>query len=141
MPSPNTLLIDADKIVVSAAPKTPYSAPQLRVFGTVSSLTESTGPNPLSDASQPTRKPAGSDRSIKENIVRIGDHPLGFGLYLFDYKAQYRDSCGANRQFGVMADEVVLLVPGAVSVHDLGYKQVDYRMLGIDLSDSAYTRH
>ena len=42
----------------------------------------------------------------KNNVVRIGTHPLGLGLYLFDYKPEYQDRCGQGRQFGVMADEV-----------------------------------
>ena len=73
----------------------------------------------------------GSDRAIKENIVMIGQHPLGIGLYLFDYKAEYCDRWGAGRQFGVMADEVETVMPEAVSTHVDGYKLVDYAMLGI----------
>jgi hypothetical protein len=72
-----------------------------------------------------------SDPGLKENIVRIGFHPAGIGLYLFDYKAEYRDSWGHGRQFGVMAAEVEQVMPEAVSVHRDGYKLVDYGMLGI----------
>ena len=35
-----------------------------------------------------------SDRAIKENIVRIGTRPAGFGLYLFGYKPAYRETAG-----------------------------------------------
>ena len=73
----------------------------------------------------------GSDRSIKENIVRIGDHPLGIGLYLFEFKVRFRATWGHGRQFGVMADEVETVMPAAVSNHPDGYKMVDYAMLGI----------
>jgi hypothetical protein len=67
----------------------------------------------------------------KENIVRIGDHPLGIGLYLFDYRPEFRDEWGHGRQFGVMADEVETVKPEAVSVHENGFKVVDYALLGI----------
>jgi hypothetical protein len=53
------------------------------------------------------------------------------GLYLFDYKPEFRDTCGHGRQFGVMADEVEQVMPEAVSVHPNGYKMVDYAILGI----------
>ena len=72
-----------------------------------------------------------SDRRTKENIARIGSHPLGMGLYLFDYKPQYREQCGSGRQFGVMADEVEAIVPEAVSMGEDGFKRVDYGMLGV----------
>ena len=72
-----------------------------------------------------------SERRVKENIVRIGDHPLGFGLYLFDYRPEFRAQWGQGRQFGVMIDEVERVVPEAVSMHHDGYKRVDYSLLGI----------
>jgi hypothetical protein len=72
-----------------------------------------------------------SERRVKENIVRVGDHPLGFGLYLFDYRAEYRGMFGCGRQFGVMIDEVETVVPKAVSIYPDGFKRVDYQMLGI----------
>jgi hypothetical protein len=72
-----------------------------------------------------------SDRNAKENIILVGRHPLGIGLYLFDYKPEYRDKWGAGRQFGVMADEVGTVMPEAVLVHPDGYKMVNYTMLGI----------
>lgn len=72
---------------------------------------------------------AGSDRSIKENIVRVGVHLLGIGLYLFDYKQQYKATWGYGRYLGVMADEVVTVLPAAVSTHTDGYQLVNYSML------------
>jgi hypothetical protein len=72
-----------------------------------------------------------SERQVKENIVRVGDHPLGFGLYLFDYRPEYREQWGHGRQFGVIIDEVETVVPEAVSVFPDGFKRVDYQMLGI----------
>lgn len=72
-----------------------------------------------------------SDRAAKENIVRIGLHPLGIGLYLFDYKPEFHDSYGHGRQFGVMADEVESVMPVAVSFGPRGHKVVNYAMLGV----------
>jgi hypothetical protein len=58
-------------------------------------------------------------------------HPLGIGLYLFDYKPQYREAFGYGRQFGVMADEVESVMPEAVSLDLSGYQMVNYAMLGM----------
>ncbi len=63
--------------------------------------------------------------------MRIGTHPLGIGLYLFDYKPEYRGLYGDGRQFGVMADEVETVMPSAVAMHPEGHKTVNYTMLGI----------
>ena len=72
-----------------------------------------------------------SDSSAKENIARVGTHHKGFGLYLFDYKPEYRQAWGYGRQFGVMANEIELVMPEAVVLHPDGYKMVKYDMLGI----------
>jgi len=115
--------------------KQPYKRPEVREFGKVHLLTQGTGPN-NGDGGQTMMTGGGSDRRIKDRIVRIGDHPLGIGLYLFDYLPAFRDQWGHGRQFGVMADEVETVMPEAVSMHANGYKVVDYRMLGI-----SRTRH
>ena len=107
--------------------KAAYQTPKLQAYGTVSQLTTGVGPSGV-DAS--LLMPA-SDRRLKEDIVQIGTHWLGIGLYLFDYKSEYRDEWGNGRQFGVMADEVETVMPEAVSVHPDGYKLVNYEMLGI----------
>ena len=75
-----------------------------------------------------------SDPRAKENIVRIGTHPLGIGLYLFDYKPEFQAQWGYGRQFGVMADEVEAVMPEAVCEHADGYRMVDYAMLGVEHS-------
>lgn len=61
---------------------------------------------------------------MKENIARIGTHPMEFGLYLFDYKPEFKDYAGYERQFSVMIDEVVGVVPAAVGMDLNGYTMV-----------------
>ena len=80
----------------------------------------------------PGLRKGSSDRRLKENLERVGTHPLGPGLYLFDYKPEFRDAHGRGRQFGVMADEVEAVMPAAVSRHADGYLVVDYGALGIE---------
>ena len=62
-----------------------------------------------------------SDRRLKSNIEQVGTHPLGIGIYEYDIFG--------NRERGVMADEVLSVMPNAVSVHPSGFMQVDYGML------------
>ena len=63
---------------------------------------------------------AGSDRRLKSNIVRVGTHRLGIGIYEYDIFGQ--------RARGVMADEVEAVKPEAV-VWIGPYKAVYYGML------------
>ena len=109
--------------------KLSYSAPVLINYGSVNILTQGTASVGADGAN--TRKNTQSDPTLKHNVVRVGEHPLGIGLYLFDYKPEYRDVCGYGRQFGVMAYEVELVMPEAVFMHADGYRTVDYAALGI----------
>lgn len=116
--------------------KLEYRSPGLVCFGKVGELTQAGTQNGCEEG-QPTvkktPKPAcQSDPCLKENVVRIGSHPLGIGLYLFDYKSEYQAQWGYDRQFGVMADEVETVMPEAVSVHPDGYRMVNYAMLGVE---------
>jgi len=125
--------------VTSAAgqPKQPYAVPALKVYGTVETLTRGQGPSRSSQTPDVIGSFSGtacsSDRRVKQSIVRIGTHPLGIGLYLFEYLPQLRDALGHGRRFGVMADEVEQVLPQAVGTHALGHMTVDYAMLGIRL--------
>jgi hypothetical protein len=110
-------------------PKKPYTPPKLVKYGEVRSLTQ-TGTSGSAEPSGMTPSRS-SSRDIKEDIVRIGTHPLGFGLYLFHYKAEYRNLYGSGRQFGVMAEEVSVVAPQALSTNALGHTVVDYETLGI----------
>ena len=116
-----------------------YSAPVLKTYGSVGLLTlgpagtTCDGGNSGSTSPKSGGPPAicVSDPSAKTNIRRIGTHPMGFGLYLFDYKPEFSEVWGNARQFGVMADEIELVMPEAVVRHVDGYKMVNYDMLGI----------
>src|SRR6185369_14898448 len=120
-----------DKTPVAARAKRPYSPPTLVVFGHVAALTQSSSGCAMDD-SPPCSAPPGamgpmlSDRRAKQNIRRVGTHPLGFGLYLFEYKAEHQPRWGTGRMFGVMADEVESTMPHAVFQHADGHKRVDY---------------
>ena len=61
-----------------------------------------------------------SDRRLKTNIVRVGTHPLGIGIYEYDLFGK--------REVGVMADEVEKVKPEAVGEF-AGFKGVNYGML------------
>jgi len=71
-----------------------------------------------------------SDRRLKENIKEVGvDQRTALTLYEFNY-------INDERKFvGVMADEVELSYPEAVSDTDLGFKAVNYDMLGIEFKE------
>ena len=114
--------------------KRPYHPPSLLVYGKVALLTQSGSGNCMSDGSAicgGANTMRASDRSTKEDVVRIGTHPLGIGLYLFNYRPQFREQWGHGRRFGVMANEVETIMPQAVCLHPNGYQMVDYGMLGI----------
>ena len=111
--------------------KSVYATPQLREYGSVGQLTQN-GNGSGADGGSTAGMTMVSDRNAKQNIVRVGTHPLGIGLYLFDYKAEFEPVAGYSRQFGVMADEVEAVLPQAVVMHPDGYKRVDYALLGID---------
>ena len=114
------------------AGRLPYVAPVLRYYGAVTQMTQ--GASGAVGDGAGMNMPA-SDIAYKQNIVRVGTHPSGFGLYLFEYKAQYREQSGYGRQFGVIAQEVEAVVPEAVITHIDGYRRVNYTMLGIQLPD------
>ena len=62
-----------------------------------------------------------SDMRLKSNIVRVGTHEKGFGIYEYDIFDR--------RERGVMAQEVEKVIPEAVIEHPSGYKMVNYGAL------------
>ena len=115
-----------------------YSSPVLMEFGRVKDIVKSGSGAEAENSGKDTNtnKFPTSERRLKEDIVRVGTHPSGIGLYLFNYKQNYRDAYGHGRHFGVMVDEVELVLPEAVSIGPHGYNQVDYSLLGIELAPS-----
>lgn len=119
----------------AATAKSQYQRPQLTVYGSVRNLTGgSVGVMNDGTGIMTLRMGMFSDPRTKENVVEVGRHAAGFGLYLFDYKPEFRDIAGEGRRFGVMADEVAEIVPEAVHCGADGYLRVDYARLGIALN-------
>lgn len=65
-----------------------------------------------------------SDERLKRDIVQIGQHPLGIPEYEFSY------IWSDKRETGVMAQDVLTVMPEAVAVMPSGYYAVDYGMIG-----------
>lgn len=124
------------RVLAPADQKLEYSSPKLTHFGSVRELTMN-GNGSGTDGGTTAGMTMMSDPTTKENVVRVGHHRLGFGLYVFNYKVAYRDACGDGRQFGVMADEVAAVLPEAVSRNADGVLQVNYALLGILPAGSA----
>ena len=66
-----------------------------------------------------------SDVRLKTDITRIGTAAHGLPLYSFRYIGE------TDLYEGVMAQDVLHVVPSAVSVAEDGYYRVDYEQLGI----------
>jgi hypothetical protein len=74
-------------------------------------------------------KAAGSDIRLKQNIERVGtDERTGLAIYEFEYKAN-----PGERFRGVMAHEVEVNFPEAVTTRADGYKAVFYERLGMQM--------
>jgi len=107
--------------------KAPYSPPRLEILGSLRSATRGTG-GALFDGAN-NRRVMMSDRGAKQDIARIGEHPLGLGIYQFRYRAPFVELHGTGRRIGVMADEVAEKYPDAVFRDPDGYLRVDYGRL------------
>jgi len=59
-----------------------------------------------------------SDRRLKSNITKVGEHPIGVGVYDFTVLG--------ITQRGVIAQEVQKVRPDLVKRHSNGYLMVDY---------------
>jgi Chaperone of endosialidase len=65
-----------------------------------------------------------SDRRLKQNVKRVGALPNGLPLYSFRYK------WGGPTFIGVMAQDVLRVMPDAVVTDPEGFYRVKYEMLG-----------
>ena len=118
---------------IPAGAKAAYSRPELTVYGSVRNLTGgSLGTRNDGSGVRTLRAQNGqySDARVKHNVVEVGRHPAGFGLYLFDYADDFAGGA-AGRQFGVLAQEVAAIMPEAVCADAAGVLMVDYAQLGI----------
>ena len=114
-----------------APKKKPYIKPELTVYGEVRVLTQAQTTGSMESSGGTGVQMSSCERRLKQRIARVGEHPLGVGLYLFDYRPEFQAAYGCGRQFGVMVDEVEALMPGAVHLNALGHKTVNLTMLGI----------
>jgi hypothetical protein len=64
-----------------------------------------------------------SDSRLKENVTRIGTTRHGLPFYTFSYRG------GPEVYAGVMAQDVLKVMPDAVLLADSGYYAVDYGKL------------
>jgi hypothetical protein len=102
--------------------KKTYEKPVLLRQGVLSHLAAAVG------SPAPT---VGSDSRLKTNISTVGTTVFGLPLYRFSY-------LGSNEMFtGVMAQDVVGVMPQAVSRDATGFYRVNYGMLGIDMKRAA----
>lgn len=72
-----------------------------------------------------------SDIRTKENIKHIAWLPNGLPVYTYEYKPKFKDHplAGHGTHTGVMAQEVEVMYPNAVTTLNNGYKVVDYGLL------------
>lgn len=76
-----------------------------------------------------------SDPRLKQNIELVGrDEHTGLNLYEFAYKDMPHE-----RWRGVMADEVLEVMPSAVHTNEEGFMSVDYGALGIEMTKIGET--
>jgi hypothetical protein len=68
-----------------------------------------------------------SDRRLKKDVMRVAEHPVGFGICRFKY-------LWSDTQYvGVIAQEVLEVMPEAVVRGDDGFLRVDYAALGMQM--------
>jgi hypothetical protein len=70
---------------------------------------------------------AASDKTLKENIVKVGQSPSGFNIYEWNYL------WSPERFRGVIAQEVQKINPQAVLSNIFGHLMVDYSKLDVNM--------
>jgi hypothetical protein len=81
-----------------------------------------------------------SDSRTKKNIKYKETAPNGINLYDFQYRSPYSQMYGSGKKTGVIAQDVMHQVPGAVSKSSNGMYQVNYGMLGIPSSKLRFAK-
>jgi len=78
----------------------------------------------------PIPKPATSDIRCKHNIRHIGNLPSGIKVYSFEYLDEFKETVDdGGIQIGVMAQEVLPIIPEAISMRPDGYMMVNYALV------------
>jgi Chaperone of endosialidase len=72
-----------------------------------------------------------SDRRLKTDVVRIGAHALGFGIYRFKYL------WSEEEYIGVLAQEVAEVLPSAVVRQPNSFFAVDYAAIGMAMRSAG----
>ncbi|HKX08002.1 MAG TPA: tail fiber domain-containing protein [Stellaceae bacterium] len=112
-------------------PKIPLDWSRLLGFDLADPADEKSAPAKLADArlaklgAKIGGKPVKSDLRLKTDITRIGTAAHGLPLYSFRYIGE------TDLYEGVMAQDVLRVMPSAVGVAEDGYYRVDYEQLGI----------
>ena len=73
---------------------------------------------------------AASDIRLKENIRKIGETLKGLGVYVWKWKDWTKNIIGNTPSIGVIAQEVMRVIPEAVFRGKHGFLMVDYSKLG-----------
>lgn len=81
-------------------------------------------PTTTTTSTTSTTTVAPSDMRLKSDIIRIGTHELGIGIY--EYNIFNR------REIGLMAQEVLGVRPMAVEMYNDGYYRVNYDMMNFE---------
>ena len=105
-------------------PETSSVSPTLVVLGVLAALILAASLNAEEDEPEPDPR---SDIRLKEDIVHVGTTFNGLPIYTFKYIGE------PGTYMGVMAQDVLMHTPEAVSVADDGYMRVNYTMLGIGM--------
>ena len=71
----------------------------------------------------------GSDRKLKENIKKLGKSSSGIGIYKFNYIGQ------TKKYIGTMADDVMKVVPEAVTTMANGFLGVNYNLIDVQFKE------
>lgn len=116
-----------------------YVRPNLISYGSVTVLTKgggasppenTTGNNPVTCSQNSAKSCLPSDIRYKQDIVRMGSHKAGFGIYLYEYRSAFQSHFGYGKFLGVLAQEVIECLPEAVVANDSGFFSVDYGVIG-----------
>ena len=71
-----------------------------------------------------------SDIRCKHNIRQIGNLPSGIKVYSFEYLDEFKETADDDGiQIGVMAQEVLPIIPEAISMRPDGYMMVNYALV------------